>query len=258
MLLLRRPHDSRIEQYETIENMMARECRRLSLRGVIASSPYRTDYLGPTQILDSILVFNRLDPHAPIWLEIDSEGGSVDSAMMLYDVIRMSIAPVNTIGETCISAAVLLLAAGHRRCLYPHSRVMLHLPSGGVSGDVKEIAIRSHEFGRVRDAMVDAYIECGVKRTRKQILKDIDREMWLTAQEAIDYGLADEIIDARTLFGRCLGVNRYPKGHQHYVEFTDGTLDDPSLSGIPANVPADESGLFLPSDVSPITHPDDE
>ena len=211
MLLLKRPHESRIEQYETIENMMARECRRVALREPIAGSPYRTDYLGPTQILDSILVFNRLGPREPIWLEIDSEGGSVDAALMLYDAIRMSIAPVYTVGETCISAAVLLLAAGKRRYLYPHSRVMLHLPSGGVSGDVKEIALRSAEFERVRDALVAAYIECGVRKTPRQILKDIDREFWLTAEDAIKYGLADEIIDAKTLFGRCLGLDKlYP------------------------------------------------
>jgi len=206
MLVVRRADGSRVEQFETAESLMARECRRISLRGPIIGSPMRADYLGPTQICESILAYNYLDRKAPIWLFIESGGGDIDTAFALYDTIRMSKAPVYTVGQACASAATLLLAAGVKRFLYQHARVMLHLPSGVAQGDVREIAIRTQEFERVRDALVDAYIECGVKKTRAEILNDIDREMWLTPVEAIGYGLADEIITSGALFDDCLGM----------------------------------------------------
>jgi ATP-dependent Clp protease protease subunit len=161
--------------------------------------------MGSTQITEAILALNRLDASEPIWLFLNSGGGSIDAAFIVYDTIRMSSAPVYTVGEMCASAATLLLAAGAKRFIYPHTRTMLHLPSGSIEGDVREISIRTTEFQRVRDGLVDAYIDCGVRKTREQVLSDIDREMWMSPGETIGYGLADTVIDAATLFGECIG-----------------------------------------------------
>ena len=130
----------------------------------------------------------------PVKILIASPGGLVDGALMLYDTIKTVDVPVLTLGRFCYSAAVLLLAAGTKRYVMPHTHIMLHLPRGEIQGDSREIEILQKELIKARDVMVDLLQECGVKRTRKQILGDIDRPIFMSAQEAIDYGLADEIM----------------------------------------------------------------
>ncbi len=135
----------------------------------------------------------------PVKLVVDSPGGSVHAAFMLYDTLNIMRAPVLTLGREVCSAAVLLLAAGKRRYLMPHSRVMLHLVTGLAGGEAKDIAIRQAEINKIQNQYVEILRECGVKRNAKQILKDIDREFWLTPKEAIEYGLADEILNRKTM-----------------------------------------------------------
>jgi ATP-dependent Clp protease protease subunit len=112
--------------------------------------------------------------------------------------------------------ATILLAAGKERLALPHSRFMLHLPSGGFNGEVKEAELRTREMVKTLHTLVDCYIECGVTaevavgnipKIRKQILKDIDREFWIGAKEAITYGLIDRIATTDELFGLPLLTN---------------------------------------------------
>lgn len=191
----------RAEQIEGPESYLARERRALFLRGTITGVQDRWDPFSPVAVHDSILAMNYDDSKKPIYLFIESSGGLVGTGFVLYDVIRMSPAPIVTVGVNVASMAAVLLAAGTRRLVYPHASVMLHLPQGGFSGDVKDLEIRTKEMGRIRDRIADAYIECGVDRTREQILKDIDREVWLNAEEAVAYGLADGIVGRAELFG---------------------------------------------------------
>jgi len=132
---------------------------------------------------------------------INSFGGALDGAFLITDTMKLLRAPVYTVGRIVCSAATMLLASGTKghRYLMPHSKVMLHLPSVGMQGDSKQIEIGNREMQKAKMSMLKILQEAGVERTDKQLLKDIDREMWMAPQEAIDYGLADKIVDRDTL-----------------------------------------------------------
>lgn len=132
----------------------------------------------------------------PIKIVIASPGGVLDAAVMLYDTIKLTNAPVYTLCRYAASAAVIPLAAGSKRYVLPHATTILHLPSGGVMGDVEDIAVQAKQMEKAYTNMVDILIECGAKKTRKEIMADIKRkrEVWMDAQETIDYGIADEVM----------------------------------------------------------------
>ncbi len=163
--------------------------RFVFLAGTIA---HETDSCNLLLALDSL-------SHDPIKMVITSPGGSVDGAFFLYDTMKALKSPIYTLGRYTCSAATFLLAAGDKRYVEPHAKTMLHLPSAHFSGDVVELELQHKEMQKYKEAMLDIYIACGVPKTREEILKDIDREKWLDAQETIDYGLADSIMDGETM-----------------------------------------------------------
>jgi ATP-dependent Clp protease protease subunit len=197
------------KHWESATTYLGRERRISWLRGPIYGSPQRWDNYSPTAVHDSILAYNHEDPKLPIYLMIDSDGGSVSDGFILYDAIRASQAPVVTVLQSAASMASVLVAAGRRRLAYPHARVMLHLPTSGMRGDFHDMETATKEVRRITEMLVDAYVECGVKRTREQILDDIDREYWLDANDAKEYGLIDDVIDPRELM---LGEGVIPNG----------------------------------------------
>ncbi len=132
--------------------------------------------------------------HDPIKLVITSPGGDLDTTFLFYDTMKSLKSPVITIGEYCASGAAILLAAGSKRYLRPHAKVMLHLPAGQMGGDSKDWDIQHKQMESYRDKVVDILVECGAKKSREEILSDIDRDYWLDSPEAIAYGLADEIL----------------------------------------------------------------
>lgn len=212
--MFREPTDIRDDKYEYSFNYLTRKRRILFLRGTITSYPGgyqgRNDPHSPTVVQDDIISLNIQDPEKPIYLVIDSPGGEVSTGMTLYDVMKMSKAPIYTIGQNCASMATIIMAAGTRKLIYPHGKLMLHLPSTVIQGDSKEVEIKTKELLKVKEDIVQCYIDNGVTanlkdptptKVRKQILRDIEREFWLTAEEAIEYGLADSIVTQEDLFG---------------------------------------------------------
>ena len=200
------------DQFEFSPAFLARERRMLFLRGPIFGANFgpasRIDSFSPTMIGDDILSMNVEDPKAPIHLVIDSPGGDVAAGMILYDIIRMSRAPIITIATNCASMATVLMAAGRERVMFPHSRAMLHLPKGAFEGDAETFEVRSKELQRVKDELVECYAECGVTaglegsggrppsraRVKKRIVEDINRsEHWMTAEECVAYGIVDRV-----------------------------------------------------------------
>lgn len=163
--------------------------RLLALTGIIG---------GDAELSSNLLALDSLS-HKPIKLVLTSPGGDLDMAFLLYDVIRLLKAPVWTFGRYCASAAVLLLAAGERRYLSPHAKIMLHLPVGQAMGDARDWEIQHKEMQKYKNKMVDILIECGAKKSHDEILKDIDRDFWLEPEEAIEYGLADEVMTPKTM-----------------------------------------------------------
>lgn len=205
------------DQYEYSTDTLTRRGRMLFLRGVIMGYPPspshegRADPYSSTTIADDIMSLSIKDPTSPIYLFVDSVGGEVTNGFMLYDVIRMSEAPVYTVGVNAASMATTILVSGVKRFVTPHSKVMIHLPSTIFQGDSDEMEIRNKEIIKVKNDLVSIYIEHGAhaglgktsseKQIRKKIMKDINKEKWFSAKEAIEYGLADEIITREQLYG---------------------------------------------------------
>lgn len=127
---------------------------------------------------------------------INSPGGSVTATLAIYDTMQMLSCPVATycVGEAASGAAVLLLggAKGKRYCL-PNSRVMLHQPMGGVGGQVSDIEIQAAEILRYRDVL-NQIISHHTGQPIERIAKDTDRDFFLGAVEAKDYGIVDETL----------------------------------------------------------------
>lgn len=137
----------------------------------------------------------------PIKLVITSPGGDLDSAFLLYDTIRLLRSPIWTLGRYCISAAAILLVAGSKRYLLPHAKILLHEPSGQMQGSAREWEIQQEQMRKYKSKMVDIFMECGVKVSREQLLFDVDRDFWLEPEEAIAYGLADEVMTGEVMRG---------------------------------------------------------
>lgn len=126
---------------------------------------------------------------------LNSPGGDVIATMAIYDVMQILSCPVATfcVGQAASGAAILLAGGtkGKRFCL-PHSRVMIHQPYGGVSGQVSDIEIQADEILRNR-AVLNEILAKHTDQTAEKIAEDTDRDFFLTAAEAKEYGLVDEI-----------------------------------------------------------------
>ena len=131
---------------------------------------------------------------------INSPGGDVVATLAIYDVMQIMSCPVATfcVGQAASGAAVLLAGGtkGKRFCL-PHSRVMIHQPYGGVSGQVSDIEIQAEEILRNRQVLNEV-LSKHTGKSAEQIAKDTDRDFFLTAQQAKDYGLVDELTQIHT------------------------------------------------------------
>ncbi len=163
---------------------MTQKYRALFLSGVIT---------GETDSRHLLLALDTIS-HDQITINITSPGGELDTTFLFYDTMKLVQSPIITIGEYCASAAAILLAAGGKRYLYPHAKVMLHLPAGQMGGDARDWEIQHKQMQSYKNKIVDILIECGAKKSKDEILNDIDRDYWMDAKEAIEYGLADDIL----------------------------------------------------------------
>ena len=137
-------------------------------------------------------------PEKEVSLYINSPGGETSSMMSIYDTMQ-HIKP--EVATTCIgmaaSAAALILAAGapRKRFVLPHARVLIHQPHlpGGVEGQASDIEIQAREILRQKDEMI-SILAAHTGQSEETIRRDTDRDRWLTATEAVDYGLADGVM----------------------------------------------------------------
>jgi ATP-dependent Clp protease, protease subunit len=139
------------------------------------------------------------DPEKEIAFYINSPGGSVTAGLAIYDTMQFIRPPVSTLclGQAASMGAV-LLAAGHRgrRHALPHSRIMIHQPLGGAQGQATDIDIQAREILRMREE-INGIIVRHTGQQLKKIEKDTDRDMFLTPDQAVEYGLIDEVIVSR-------------------------------------------------------------
>jgi len=152
------------------------------------------------------LLFLEADaPHKPISLYINSPGGMVTAGLAIYDTMTYIRSPVTTIcvGQAASMGSLLLCGGtpGERYCL-PHSRIMVHQVSGGFSGQASDIAIHAKEILRVREQLNQIYMRHLTKKhTLDEIEKYMERDYFMGAQEALDFGIVDKILDKREQAG---------------------------------------------------------
>ncbi|MFH7030096.1 MAG: ATP-dependent Clp protease proteolytic subunit [Heteroscytonema crispum UTEX LB 1556] len=151
------------------------------------------------QIIAVMLYLDSEDPGKDIYLYINSPGGMVTSGLAIYDTMQHIKSDVVTI---CVGLAAsmgsFLLAAGTKgkRLALPHSRIMIHQPSGGTRGQASDIEIEAREILRIRHQLNQIYAD-NTGQTLAKIEKDMDRDFFMSAAEAKEYGLIDRVIEER-------------------------------------------------------------
>jgi len=150
-------------------------------------------------IIAQLLFLDADNPERDIYLYINSPGGIISSGMAIYDTLQFLRAPVNTI---CMGMAAsmgsFLLSAGTKgkRAALPHARIMMHQPSGGAQGTAADIEIQAREILYLRSKLNDLYaIHTG--QTVEQIEKDMDRDRFMSSEEAKEYGIIDKVIQQK-------------------------------------------------------------
>lgn len=143
-----------------------------------------------------LLFLESADASADIQIYINSPGGMVYAGLGIYDTMQLVSPDVATIctGMAASMAAVLLTAgAKGKRSVLPHSRVLIHQPMGGAEGQASDIEIAAQEIKRLKNELYDIISEHSGQSVAK-ITKDADRDYWMTAQEAVKYGMVDNIL----------------------------------------------------------------
>jgi len=150
-------------------------------------------------IISQLLFLEAEDPEKDICLYINSPGGIITSGLAIYDAMQFIKADVATIcfGQAASMGAVLLACgAKGKRSALPHSRIMLHQPWGGVEGQASDIQIHAEEILRMRDKL-NEILERHTGQTFDKIRQDTERDFFMSPEEAIQYGIIDEVISKR-------------------------------------------------------------
>jgi ATP-dependent Clp protease, protease subunit len=188
-----------IEQTNRGERSFDIYSRLLKERIVFLGTPI-DDQVG-NLIMAQLLHLESEDPDKDINLYINSPGGDITSLFAVYDTMQYIRPDVSTIvmGQAA-SAAAVLLAAGARgkRFALPHSRVLIHQPHGGAQGQAVDIEIQAREILRYRK-LLDEILSMHTGQTFEKISKDTDRDFIMTAEQAKEYGLIDEVITSRKI-----------------------------------------------------------
>lgn len=148
-------------------------------------------------VVAQLLFLESQNPDKDVSLYINSPGGSVTAGLAIYDTMRHIRPDIQTIclGQ-CASMAAVLLAGGEKgkRFILPSSRVMIHQPWGGVQGQAADIAIQAKEIVRLKKLTIKYFAE-NIGKTEKQVAEDMERDFYMSADEAVAYGIVDRVMD---------------------------------------------------------------
>ena len=152
-------------------------------------------------VVAQLLFLESQDAERPISLYINSPGGVITAGMAIYDTMQFIKSPVHTIvmGQAC-SMGSFLAQAGEpgKRKMLPYARHMIHKPSGGARGMQSDIAIQYQEITKMKTMLTELYVKHNSKgKTYEDFERDMDRDTFMSAQEALDYGLIAEIVTKR-------------------------------------------------------------
>lgn len=150
-------------------------------------------------VVAQLLFLDSQNPEKDINLYINSPGGSVTAGLALYDTMQQIRCDIQTfcLGQ-CASMAAILLAAGSqgKRNALPSSRVLIHQPWGGVQGQAVDIGIQAREIIRLKKLTIE-YFALHTGKSEEQIAVDMERDFFMSAQEALDYGIVDQVMARR-------------------------------------------------------------
>jgi ATP-dependent Clp protease protease subunit len=148
-------------------------------------------------ILAQLLFLDAEDPERDIFMYINSPGGSVYAGLAIYDTMQHLRAPVSTfcVGMAASMAAVLLASgAPEKRNALPNARILIHQPSGGSHGTAADIEIAAREILHIRERL-NGIISRHTGQTVEQIAEDVDRDRFMSPEEAVEYGLIDRVLE---------------------------------------------------------------
>lgn len=168
--------------------------RIIFLHGIIDGS-------NAAEVIQQMLYLEALDPREDIHLYINSAGGSVSDGLAIYDTMRYIRCDVSTI---CVGMAAsmgaFLLAGGvkGKRYALPHSEILIHQPIGGIQGQATDVLIAARRLTQLKRTL-GALMADFTKKDMAQVLRDTERDFWMTPKEAMAYGIVDEIKDKRSV-----------------------------------------------------------
>ncbi len=146
-------------------------------------------------VVAQLLFLESQDPEKDIHLYINTPGGSVTAGLAIYDTIQYLKPDVQTIcmGQAASLGALLLACGTHgKRCTLPSSRVLIHQPWGGVAGQAADIGIQAREIVRIKKLIIHYFAE-HTKKSEEIIARDLERDYFMSAEEAVAYGLVDMV-----------------------------------------------------------------
>lgn len=148
-----------------------------------------------------LLYLNGQDPERPINMYINSPGGVVYAGLAIYDAMQQVSAPVSTvaIGLTASFGTVLLTAGAHgMRYALPNATIHMHQPLGGAQGQASDIVIQANEIMRLKDRLIDVFVQ-HTGQEKDVIERDTDRDIYLSAAQAVEYGLIDTVLETQKI-----------------------------------------------------------
>ena len=171
---------------------------RLMMDRIIFLGTQIDDYTANT-LQAQLLYLDSVDPDKDNSIYINSPGGSVSAGLGIYDTMQFINSNVATIctGMAASMAAVLLVSGTEgKRTSLPHSRIMIHQPLGGVQGQASDIEITAREIQKLKRELTQI-IATHAHKDYETVLADSDRDHWMTAQEALDYGMVDRVLEKK-------------------------------------------------------------
>jgi ATP-dependent Clp protease protease subunit len=152
-------------------------------------------------IVAQMLFLESEDPDKDILFYINSPGGVVTAGMSIYDTMQFIKPDVTTVvmGQACSMGSFLANAGAlGKRLMLPNARHMIHQPSGGASGQASDIEIRYKEIQNIKETLTKLYVKHNTKgKTYEDFDRDMDRDKFMSAEQALDYGLVDKIVEKR-------------------------------------------------------------
>jgi len=161
------------------------------------------DYVA-NAVIAQLLFLESEDPEKDVQIYVNSPGGVVTSGLAIYDTMQYVRCPVSTmcIGQAASMGAVLLTAGQKkRRFALPNARVMIHQPLGGARGQATDIEIQAREIKKMKETLIDIMVE-HTGRPRDELARDVERDFYLSAGAAKEYGLIDDVLVKHTAKGK--------------------------------------------------------